>query len=261
MSSGTFPFSRYFSQDGSRFSALFLTYIIFSLPRSAGQTIVMKSKTSREQSMLMDKWSAKTTEQNASRVRDNQRRHRARVKSRMEELEARLEETTAKLEAAISTITSLTAEVEAFRASQSSTSSHPGLLRPLEATAQFLDQDPQPSQMTSTSPGCSVSKTQRPAPTMGSPTQEAEPIVPALASVEDDPICDCSEGLPPPAPGESTMSCSSALQIIEQQNYSGVEVTTIKAWLGPGFRLRPGEACRVETNRLYELLDHITSRS
>ena len=28
-----------------------------------------------------------------------------------------------------------------------------------------------------------------------------------------------------------------------------------------GRALRPGEACRVETNRVYELLDHITSSS
>ncbi|KAK7699061.1 hypothetical protein SLS64_011975 [Diaporthe eres] len=87
-------------------------------------------------------------------------------------------------------------------------------------------------------------------------------VAPPTAETEDSADCGC-DGLPPQAPGESTLPCSSAFRIIEQQNFSGVEVTTIRAWLGPGFRkaLKPGEACRVETNRVYELLDHITSSS
>lgn len=91
------------------------------------------------------------------------------------------------------------------------------------------------------------------------PDTTADPIT---AETGDNADCGC-DGLPPQAPGESTLPCSSAFRIIEQQNFSGVEVTTIRAWLGPGFRraLRPGEACRVETNRVYELLDHITSSS
>lgn len=152
--------------------------------------------------MRVDKWSTKPADHNATRVRNNQRRHRARVKSRIQDLEARLDETNARLERALSTVASLTAELEALRRGA-----------------------PQPPE-----------------------------------GRDSPPDCDCHD-LPAPAPGESTIPCSSAFPIIEQQNYSGVEVTTIRAWLAPGFRKapRPGESCRVESNRLYELLDHITS--
>lgn len=220
----------------------------------------MKRKGSPDHSMFMGKWSSKTIEQNANRVRNNQRRHRARVKSRMEELEARLQETNAKLEAALSTISSLTAEVEAFRAGRVSNTSHPGFARPLDDASPVLDHDPPHPQMTNTSTGQSGNKPEELSPTQ----RDTEPCLGALATeltTVNESICHCLDGAPPPAHGESTMSCSSAFQMIEQQNSSGLEETAIKAWLGPGFRLKPGEACRVETNRLYELLDRITSPS
>ncbi|KAJ4391524.1 hypothetical protein N0V93_005142 [Gnomoniopsis smithogilvyi] len=221
----------------------------------------MKGKRSPEQSILMDKWPSKTTEQNANRVRNNQRRHRARVKSRIKELEARLEESNTKLEAALSTISSLTAEVESYRASQASTSSSSGNSRPVKDVCLALDLDHQNPRMTNTSAGNSDNTVDELVTTQGPLKPQPGALISDSKTVENDAICNCLDGAPPPAHGESTMSCSSALQIIEQQNFSGVEVTTIKAWLGPGFRLKPGEACRVETNRLYELLDHITSPS
>lgn len=221
----------------------------------------MKSKSPPKQSMLMDKWSLKTEDHNANRVRNNQRRHRARVKSRIEELESRLKETHAKLESALSTISSLTAELEGFRAMRSSTGSHLEPPRTSEHTSHILESDPQCLQMDHMPPGTPFGKDQEAVRTPETTTGKAGPAISASTTVENDAICDCLDGAPPPAQGESTMSCSSALQIIEQQNFSGVEVTTIKAWLGPGFRLKPGEACRVETNKLYELLDHITSPS
>lgn len=186
----------------------------------------------------MDKWSTKPADHNVNRVRNNQRRHRARVKSRMEELEARLEETNAKLEAALTTISSLTAEVDTLRAGQSS------ILPPAPSSTEPLARHVQLDVGDSTLVYASA---------------DSAPV-PTPAIVSNDNNCDC-QGAPPPAPGESTMSCSSAFQIIAQQNFSGVEVTTIRAWLGPGYRLKPGEACRVETNKLYEILDHITSPS
>lgn len=167
--------------------------------------------------MRVGKWSTKPAGHNATRVRNNQRRHRARVKSRIQDLEARLDEANARLERALSTVASLTAELEALRRGAPVT--------PVPAAAAAAAALPQPPE--------------------------------GRGSTAD---CDCHD-LPAPAPGESTIPCSSAFQIIEQQNYSGVEVTKIRAWLAPGFRkaLKPGESCRVESNRLYELLDHITS--
>ncbi|CAN8097531.1 unnamed protein product [Discula destructiva] len=206
----------------------------------------MKGKTIPEHSMLMDKWSTKPADHNAKRMRNNQRRHRARVKSRMEELETRLDETSAKLEAAMSTISSLTAEVEALRSRQ------PFTLAPLPEFSPPVP-DLVRQRPCSTPTGSGQRKDEEPNPSMTTP-------VSALDCVSSDDNCGC-QGAPPPAIGESTISCSSAFQIIEQQNFSGLEVTTIRAWLGPGFRLKPGEACRVETNKLYEILDHITSPS
>lgn len=200
----------------------------------------------------MDKWSTKPADHNQNRVRNNQRRHRARVKSRMEMLEAQLEQTNSKLQAALSTIVDLTAQVEALRSRQASMSV------PL--------QDPRPpvsdlqAQDTIQPPPKSDEFSRAFASTSGTSGPSADPAIATLEDAVSDGNCDCV-GAPPPALGESTISCSSAFQIIEQQNFSGVEVTTIRAWLGPGFRLKPGEACRVETNKLYEILDHITSPS
>lgn len=202
--------------------------------------------------MFMDKWSSKPADHNAIRVRNNQRRHRARVKSRVEDLEQRLEQTNAKLEAALSTISGLTAELEVLR------SHH----RPHSLQNQSSRQDASPIVPQSASSRPTANTAQSSLPSVEPDSSILGSGIVASASQDDNSGCNC-RNLPPPAPGESTMPCSSAFQIIEQQNFSGVEVTTIRAWLGPGFRkaLRSGEACRVETNRLYELLDHITSSS
>ncbi|KAL1846229.1 hypothetical protein Daus18300_014325 [Diaporthe australafricana] len=213
----------------------------------------MKTKTPPEPSVT--KWSLKPADHNAVRVRNNQRRHRARAKSHVLDLEKRLEETNSKLEAALQTISHLANEVEILRGRVSPPSDMlTTMTRPEVACIEAQPPlDPPPYQ------GATAPQ---------SHTDESPGILDTTAAMiqatETGDNADCScDGLPPPAPGESTLPCSSAFRIIEQQNFSGVEVTTIRAWLGPGFRkaLKPGEACRVETNRVYELLDHITSSS
>ncbi|PSS00886.1 hypothetical protein BD289DRAFT_449995 [Coniella lustricola] len=235
-----------------------------------------------ESSILMDKWSLKPADHNATRVRNNQRRHRARVKSRIEELETRLEQTSADLKAALSTIGTLTAELEALRGSAGPSAHHSPQHKPAVAAATASSppttppfsvvQPPselKPSQSPDVVPifdvgfpfppaeggstdALAFSPSSRNAVLMATPT--------AADETEDSAECDC-QGLPPSAPGESMMSCDMAFQIVKQQNHSGVEVATIKSWLGPGFRkaVRPGGTCRVETNKLYEILDLITS--
>lgn len=216
----------------------------------------MKTKIPPEPSIL--KWSSKPADHNAIRVRNNQRRHRARAKEHVEDLEKRLEETSARLEAALQTIGHLAQEVEILRGRVPPVPAFPAG-PPAAATLPNVTQveaqcvDPAPVQ--------DVLDLQ--IPTDASPGSQNTTVEPPMAETDDvNADCGC-EGLPPQAAGESTLPCSSAFRIIEQQNFSGVEVTTIRAWLGPGFRraLRPGEACRVETNRVYELLDHITSSS
>lgn len=205
--------------------------------------------------MRVEKWSTKPADYNANRVRNNQRRHRARVKSHIQDLEKRLEDTTAQLESALSTVASLTAELETLRRGTLDTPAQSQALATGIASA-----TPIPVGCDQTA-GCSPS-IDCPPPGGGdiANTDDQSPALSQGPIGGDTADCDC-QGLPAPAPGESTVPCSSAFQIIEQSNYSGVEVTTIRAWLGPGFRraLKAGEPCRVESNRVYELLDHITS--
>lgn len=242
-----------------------------SIANSSQPTNMETGTNIQRQSKLMDKWSSKPADYNALRVRENQRRHRARVKSRIEDLESCLEETNARLEAAITTIDGLHSELEALRRQPRSQS--PGRSSCI-GTPSFRASFAQEATLTATvqaGPAGAVllpsELAEQHAVSISSRTSQefdslgGEPIAaaPELAG-GDRTDCNC-EGFPPPAPGESTVLCSSAFQIIEQQNFSGTEVTTIRAWLSPGFRkgLRSGETCRVETNRLYELLDHITT--
>lgn len=213
----------------------------------------MKTKTPSEPSIL--KWSSKPADHNAIRVRNNQRRHRARAKGHVQDLEKRLEETSARLEAALHTISHLAQEVEILRGRVPAPSAWPQLPVPTEPLPALPHVDAQRLDPTSVQEGLQL-------PTDVTPNIPDMTVAPPTAETEDSANCGCDR-LPPQAPGESTLPCSSAFRLIEQQNFSGVEVTTIRAWLGPGFRraLRPGEACRVETNRVYELLDHITSSS
>lgn len=213
----------------------------------------MKTKTPSGPSIL--KWSSKPADHNAIRVRNNQRRHRARAKGHVQDLEKRLEETSAKLETALQTISHLAQEVEILRGRVSAPPAWPQLPITTASPPAVPHVEARHLDPTSVQEGLQL-------PTDGSPNIPDMTVSPPTADVEDSADCGC-DSLPPQAPGESTLPCSSAFRIIEQQNFSGVEVTTIRAWLGPGFRraLRPGEACRVETNRVYELLDHITSSS
>lgn len=218
----------------------------------------MKTKTPSEPSVL--KWSLKSADHNATRVRNNQRRHRARAKGHVLDLEKRLEETSARLEAALQTIGHLTKEVEILRGGVTPSAALPQLPPNTASLPGVPHVEARPTDSTSCQgAGCRGAPRQQ-SPTQGPLEVSEQTAAPPTEEVDDNADC-CCDGLPPPAPGESTLPCSSAFRIIEQQNFSGVEVTTIRSWLGPGFRgaPRPGEACRVETGRVYELLDHITS--
>ncbi|KAF4309801.1 hypothetical protein GTA08_BOTSDO03266 [Botryosphaeria dothidea] len=70
----------------------------------------------------------------------------------------------------------------------------------------------------------------------------------------------CSH-LPPPGPGESTMTCRAAYAIIDEQKLQDVEPETLRVWLRPGFRRAsvPGGECRVLTHSLFAFVDHISS--
>lgn len=60
--------------------------------------------------------------------------------------------------------------------------------------------------------------------------------------------------------GESTMPCTEAYVLIEQQNFKGVHQRDIVSWLWRGFRESPdpGMGCRVKTDLLFGLLAFIS---
>ncbi|KAK4224830.1 Glyoxalase/Bleomycin resistance protein/Dihydroxybiphenyl dioxygenase [Podospora fimiseda] len=168
------------------------------------------------------KFSTKSPDHDAARQRENQRRHRARVKSRMVELEDALSSTQRELDKALKQIENLTTEVERLN-SLIQTSSNP------------------------------LQDTSSPAPASSSTECHAS-CPPAV----DDPDND-GPFLPPPLPGESTISCREAYSIIKNRiAHSDIDNATINEWLKQGFRRAsvPGSGCQVQTH----LLRKISSR-
>lgn len=255
-----------------------------------------------------------SSDQNAVRLRDNQRRHRARVKSHIAELEARLAETKAQLNAALDKINYLTTEVESLRRGQATerhtnpgprypsapeSRAHSRLQAVLPSSGDYANQsscslgEPTilniagPSVLERASLGEPGDPGALPA-VRGSSTATAThlPTVLSPPSQDEQPHPQCSgncnrpnqphtqlemavvvlsdrycKGLPAPHSGESTTTCVDAYGVIEQQNFSGMDVAAITSWLKPGFRgpTEQGGGCRVDTQLLFALLDNISS--
>jgi len=233
---------------------------------------------------LMSRFPARqqpTAKQNAARLRDNQRRHRARVKAHTTQLEAQLAETKIQLDAARDEIARLTREVESLRrglpvATEQHTNADPvdHTLGNDNATSSFgeptLVNTVQERACSSASnepprPQCSGSCDQKDQSNMNTldgaahalQNQQPDNVLVAIMS-ESEESCN---NLPAPQSGESTTPCVDAYQVIEQQNFAGLDVATIARWLKPGFRsaTEKGGGCRVDTQLLFVLLDHITS--
>jgi len=271
---------------------------------------------------MMSKFSIRPPSYNATRVRENQRRHRARVKERTVSLEVQLAETQSQLEGALAEIARLRQQIvflecadqaheqtpeqaldqappsgnELQAAPDATMTDHGGTTTQEDAgdsgaTAntgeanQGADEDWGMSGCgTATTPpvatGLEIGATgavgndtmaaiesmrrlsidQGPdlaiSPTVGQGAT-ASPETPVFG-VEDDFI---KYQLPALRPGESTTPCADAYKIIEQQNYSALDMEAIHTWLAPGYRqgMRKLDGCRVETNLLFSLLDRISS--
>lgn len=237
---------------------------------------------------MIQKWSSrpKAREHEAARVRDNQRRCRARAKAYVADLERQLAETHERLEEALARNATLVSELEELREAVSrrrdvvdydnssipSTDAVGGSEDPILSTP---TRQPRSSSPQTSAPLAAAGRVRRRAPPYpvprGGVRSSAPPSVPpeqcdmgfeppGLVACGD---CPC---LPPPAPGESTMPCAAAYDILRQQNYGGPEVEvglhgSIGRLLRPGFRRAPvpGGGCRVETNRVYSALDAISS--
>ncbi|KAK1755609.1 hypothetical protein QBC47DRAFT_191825 [Echria macrotheca] len=184
------------------------------------------------------KVASKTREQDAARVRENQRRHRARVKSHIEELESTLNTTQTNLEQALRRIQHLESELQQLKGAQEVSNS---TKKPAVSEMDPLPMDP-----------TIVSKGNNP---LSSPERNHSPF--SLEEVTD-PENDCAF-LPPPSPGESTMLCREAYRILAE-HLSEVDYETARESLKHGFRraTMPGAGCRVQTHVLFSFVDRLT---
>ncbi|PCD20264.1 hypothetical protein AU210_016676 [Fusarium oxysporum f. sp. radicis-cucumerinum] len=240
------------------------------------------------QAPFISKWSLRAQDHNATRVRDNQRRHRARVKARIESLEtgsrqelrialARIEELEALVAARDSAAYAMSSRFkdsapEPFSRSDQAIvelplpAEEPRLLgggldkqgcchllsRPVNQPSgqQHYDRSPAPLPVTR-------ALTEDPTALSSIPADQtaANPVVFSLNEQYD------HDGrLPLVAHGESTNLCRVAYEIIAQQNMAGIEMSDVEEWLWLGFRraTKQGEGCRVDTKVLYALIDYMS---
>lgn len=200
--------------------------------------------------VLVTKWSLATTppSEDAVRVRNNQRRHRQRVKSHIATLEAKVKMLESELSMANGRIEDLTREVETHRQASPS--------RPLQANLSTQSSTVAPSVLRPTQS------------TLASTSVPSERSSKRLCCRRSD-FEDASDGadvsdrddLPAAEEGESTTNCETAYDILKQQSAGSLDPETAEQFLRPGYRraLRQGDGCRVQTQLVYGLLDHITS--
>ncbi|EHK18293.1 uncharacterized protein TRIVIDRAFT_58420 [Trichoderma virens Gv29-8] len=206
---------------------------------------------------MISKWSSKSPKQQATRIRNNQRRHRAKVKAHITSLEEELAETRRQLIAAEHSIGALTAEVERLR---SEARKKPTIAS--VAPVKYHSDSPM-SHTVLEPPCCSLSHNQRQLGDSSSYERKAKADlsfdIPAMASIAFVTQYDC-HSLPPPRPDESTTNCVAAYQIIGQQNFKGVDMEAIHQWLKSGYRraTRPGDGCTVVNSLLYSLINHLS---
>lgn len=231
----------------------------------------------------MSRWSSKPADDKLARARINQRRHRDRVKNRIADLEFELEKTKTELRVALQTIVHLSAKLDSAvdtslisQAGRSTATRQPRAKVSKEQPASLAV-----SQLllgTTTSPSTyEPPAVMGPLPeTISSDTQflaadqnpgqvslllSSTSIIESVAAV-DKPMQSEEERccrLPPPDRAESTTRCRDAYDMIQSQNYAGLETSVIISQLRPGFRgpVSDGEGCRVENRTLFAVLDRV----
>lgn len=237
----------------------------------------------------------KTHEQDLARVRENQRRHRAKIKDHIAILEQKLAEKDILLAQAEDRIAQLTTalEFERRRVDEKETQWIPD--EPLLVTLDTSSPESapqsevsQPSQPPSTSLSGEFDLAgKRPCEglcpwvylsTVGIASPQRLPTPETSGTVDDtnkaitltgsfsyaetvDLVSKQCLDLDPPRFGESTTLCITAYNLIDQQNYRGLETNTIYQWLRQGFRSGYDrlDGCRVENGILFSLLDFVSS--
>jgi hypothetical protein len=240
----------------------------------------------------MGRRKTKTHEQDLARVRENQRRHRAKVKDQVANLQEKLAEKEALLAKAEERIVELTAalEFERLRTGEGQTeyASDESLEDPkdtisaelvpptdvLQPTPASLHRDSAPAVKRPCEGRCpwvylstvGTAKSQ-PSPSSDSPNT-SDPTNDVITLAGSSSYTETVElatkqclDLDPPRFGESTTLCITAYNLIDQQNYRGLETSTVYQWLRQGFRSGHDrlDGCRVENSILFSLLDFVSS--
>ncbi|KAK0615685.1 Glyoxalase/Bleomycin resistance protein/Dihydroxybiphenyl dioxygenase [Bombardia bombarda] len=188
----------------------------------------------------MSKFSSKPPEHEAARLRENQRRHRARVKGRITELETALAVTEEKLDGALRLIEELKAEVQRLQRPQCG----PGFSQE-RGHGRDCPGEPEAHRPEDGLHQVDIIRDD---------TAENRPL--PSSGIEKEGIKDVSNDcafLPPPQPGESTMTCREAFSIIKERIMPEFDLDQAREWLKPGFRRAtcPGTGCRVQTHILF----------
>lgn len=240
---------------------------------------------------MLNRWSSKPTTHKATRLRDNQRRHRQRVKDRIAELEAKLSEAESQLSQALTRIDELSEELRqmsrstelvqhdgaelsrkrAFTGGEAQKEDREAASSMVDSCCQcqkaFADNPDSAhaqaedalyeGQTTQLDLGLDLNWYSASIITAGPSAQLLESEGSTYNDSEDEAYC----RLPPPSPEESTTRCRDAYAIIFRQNYKGLDETSIRRWLEPGFRgpKCQGDGCRVETKLVFALLDFLSA--
>jgi hypothetical protein len=232
------------------------------------------------------KWSSKQTD-NAARIRNNQRRHRAKVRSYISCLESDLRDTQTKLREALVEIQRLNAELDksqafvpisspkdahykedcSMSASVSPSSSSGGATEQPIDNVEEIEVESTARRYPNDAKGDDTGEAHQRQPgetAEASPPDTRRHTVPGRVPAQQDLVPwdedECCK-MQPPRADESTTRCREAHVMIEEQNYAGVQASSIYHQLRPGFRgpVRDGDGCRVDNQLLFALLDQVSS--
>lgn len=211
------------------------------------------------------KWSSKRQD-NATRVRNNQRRHRENARHYVKELEAKLAESQLNLKEALKKIEQLHAELSS--AQHLSTDKLDGgkcstcggtSFTPSESSHRNVEEQIKQSVRTIQPPNDDFQNQT----TMldANPVLSQAPAASSCYAYDETLEDDFYHSTRPAGEEECTTLCREAYMIISQQNYAGVEESVIYQWLEPGFRGPSAKqaGCRVDNQTLFRLLDYISS--
>lgn len=215
--------------------------------------------------MRVMKWSNKRQD-NAVRVRNNQRRHRENARNYVKDLEARLADSQVKLQEALKEIerlhseSSLAPHLSSHRLDGGKCCACGG--RNLtQGEVSHSNEDERNMQSVEINRYVSDDLQQQTTQLSANPVLSEASAVSSYYAYDERLENEADHSTRPPGEEDCTTLCREAYMIISQQNYAGIEESVIYQWLEPGFRAPSAKqaGCRVDNQTLFRLLDYISS--